>query len=176
MNEIKLDNYSKLLFQNIDDKSIITYKTIDKEDNYFDINFILSDDININAYTEDDSKNELELIIASDNLLYKSFLVFINNEEKIRITSDYVREEYDDLCYIEIKKEINNITIKLVNKIQNQTIIDKFNYVIINRMFDLRSKLDQNNTDYKKRLIKLFEDIVLCINKREKSKQLVFKR
>jgi hypothetical protein len=148
----------ELLFEN--GLTQISYKKLDENNNYMEYILSISDDFIFNAYSDDYESDELAFTINKDNPIYLPFYNLIG-DNNIKLTSDYKREELDNLYYIEILKENNSIVLKFVNNIKEEhNSIDKFNFVIINVMYDLRSKLDQRKTDYKKRLSIFFEEAI----------------
>lgn len=108
MIEIMINSDSKLELHNENEKTIISYKRFDENRDYSDFSPILSDDIIINAYTFDDTKSELVFDIESNNPLFESFNLLLKEDNQMIITSDYRREEYDDLCYVEFMKTLNH--------------------------------------------------------------------
>jgi hypothetical protein len=145
----------------------ISYKKLDENNNYMDYTLSIADDFIFNACSDDYEQDELAFTINEDNPLYLPFYNLIEDNNNFKLTSDYKREEFDSLCYIEILKENNSIVLKFVNNIKEEhNSIDKFNFVIINIMYDLRSKLDQKETDYKKRLMIFFEEAINSIKEK----------
>lgn len=125
---------------------------------YKDYIMIYADDYGFSAHSDNFAEvDELLFEIEPNNPLYYPFLIFLKEDNVIRFSSDYKKVEFDDISYIEVKNENGIIILKFVNKIpEEQNEIEKFDYGIKNIMFDLRSKLDSNNTDYKDRLHKFF--------------------
>lgn len=125
---------------------------------YKDYIMMYADDYGFSAYSDNFAEvDELLFEIKPDNPLYYPFLIFLKGDNVVSFSSDFRKMEFDDISYIEVKNENGIIILKFVNKIpEEQNKIEKFDYEIKNIMFDLRSKLDSNNTDYKDRLHKFF--------------------
>lgn len=177
MYNYNIDDYSNIQVLFEEGITHICYKKLDQNNNYEDFDLSISDDFIFNAYSDNFEQDELNFIINDDNPLYLPLNNLIGNNNSIRITSDYKKEEYDDLCYIEILKDNNVIVLKFVNNIaKDHDSIDKFNFVIINIMYDLRSKLDQKETDYKKRLSIFFKEATNSIKEKSSDKKLLIKK
>lgn len=128
------------------------------ENGYKDYSFVRSSDYTFNAYSDTDT-DEIDFTIDPSHPLFMPFLHFLGNKKEIRVHSDFRREEYNDLCYIGVKFVDDEMLLSFVNKIPGEkNSIDKFNYCIINVMYDLRSRLDSENTDIKDRLNMLFNE------------------
>ena len=152
----------------IEDKRIISLQYIEghthikeymiKDGTYQDYLLLLTDDYGFYGYCED-NVDEIYFIYNEDHPLYTPFLHLLGDSDKFRILNDYKREEYDELCYIDITRVGELIELKFVNKIEkDKNDIDKFNFIVISIFDDLRSKTW--NTDSKDRIHRFFNEAI----------------
>lgn len=122
------------------------------------LNFTKDSDIKICGMNlEEEDTDNISFAISEDDILYPLFIKFMGNDDFIKIESD--DEKKYNLKYTKFEKLNNAMNITIVNKKENISCVDKFNCFIKGRHFDLRSKIDKDNLDYKKRLLNLFDDI-----------------
>lgn len=147
--KIKDKNYEYILNNDTTKKLIISEKNENNEIRI--IEFILSFDIDFHLYCYNfNDKNEEVFSFDSTSALYPSFLRLMDNKEILIIEDDYSET---DKKYIKFIKEIDQIKI-IFHDEENK--VSKYSYVIMNALFDLRSKCDQNNSDTKERLRNFF--------------------
>lgn len=122
---------------------------------------IYSSDYGFSAYIEDMEVEEVSFTFDADHPLYQPLLHFLNGDSEIRINSDFMDEEDDDICYMSISIADKIIILSFINrKIYKRRNMDKFNIEIKNIEFDLRSKLDRKGTDIKARLHDFFSESI----------------
>ncbi len=140
-------------------RSIIIQESIMNNDVYEDYRLIYSDDYGFSGYSENTEKDELTFNFDIDHPLYYPFFHFLGDDKEVKISSDFKKEEYDDICYFKISRDEELISLSFVNYIHKYHYdCEKFNYEIKNVMYDLRSKLDYQRTDIKDRLCTLFRE------------------
>lgn len=170
---------SKSYSYEIEDKRVVSLQYVEghphikeymiKNDTYQDYLLLLTDDYGFYGYSED-NVDEIYFVYEEDHPLYNPFLNLLGKDDKFRILNDYKREEYDDLCYIDITKVGSSIELKFVNKIEkDKNDIDKFNFIVINILDDSRSKTWR--TDSKDRIHKFFNEAIEILKDDKKVKQ-----
>ena len=156
----KINNQRKVTLTFYEENISVKDKYYDGK-TYADYDFMVGNDFAIRGYCDDIDAEEISFTIDMNHPLYYPVLHFLRNDNQIRINCDTRREGYDDICYVNIAKEKEMVTIHFVNHIPK---IDDyplpFNFVIINTMYDGRSKLDQKKTDIKERLHLFFKEVI----------------
>lgn len=131
------------------------------------LTFIKDSDIKIcGTNLEDDEVNDITFDINEEDILYPLFIKMMGSDTTIKIESD--DEKKYNIKYVMFKKLDNEIKISIVNKNEIASSIDKFNCFIKGTGFDLRSKIDKNSQDYKKRILSLFDDVEILFNQNNK--------
>lgn len=131
------------------------------------LTFIKDSDIKIcGTNLKTDEVNDMTFDINEEDILYPLFVKMIDSDKTIKIESD--DEKKYNVKYVMFKKLSDKIKIMIVNKKENASLIDKFNCFIKGTGFDLRSKIDKNNQDYKRRLLSLFDDVEILFNQNNK--------
>ena len=131
------------------------------DSNVFSSYFLIhADNYGFSAFSDDIEADEINFYFDIQHPLYLPFLHFLGMDKFIRINSDYCKEEYDDLKYIEISKKDDIICLKFMNKIlEEHNNIEKFDFEIINTMYDIRSRLDHKDNTMKKRIFEFFNEV-----------------
>ncbi len=117
--------------------------------------FTCGDDFCLNGWSEDESENELSFEFDIEHPLYLPLIHLLNGNEKLIIDDDDTNEEY--ACYLVIQRDHKKILMKFIDNKKDS--FDKFHVFIKNIVYDLRSKIDQNNQDTKCRLLRFFDEV-----------------
>lgn len=105
-----------------------------------------------------DETNILTYEFEESDPLYDYLNNLIEGQKIFILDDDLTREE--NKKFVSIKKENNKIVLSIVNNLNNNHSIDKFNVCVINTFQnDGRSKIDHNESDVRERLNKFFNDI-----------------
>lgn len=123
-----------------------------------DFSLSMWDDYGFNAWInkQDDDINEVIFDIPVDDPLFFCFYRFLDNEEAITI---YCDETSDSKFFTVRKKEDEGIELIFTSEmIRSQ--IDKFSILVKNICFDLRSRIDCEGKDTKKRLHNFFKEAI----------------
>ena len=81
----------------------------------------------------------------------------MNGDKELIIDDDDTYEDMEKYMTISIDNDI--ITIKFINKLENDNSMERFSVFIKNIGFDLRSKIDCNDLDTKDRLYVFFSEV-----------------
>ena len=143
---------------------IITIREGIIEENNVQKAFRLSrwDDYGFNGWVNtdfDEFKNMHEVSFEFDyeHPLYIPLLHLLNGDKELIIDDDDTYEDMEKYMTISIDNDI--ITIKFINKLENDNSMEGFSVFIKNIGFDLRSKIDCNDLDTKDRLYVFFSEV-----------------
>lgn len=105
-----------------------------------------------------DETNILTYEFEESDPLYDYLNNLIGKQGIFILDDDLTREE--NKKFVSIKKENNKIVLSIVNNLNNNHSIDKFNVRVINTFKnDGISKIDYNQSDVRERLNKFFNDM-----------------
>ena len=117
---------------------------------------IQSDDYGLYGWSEEET-SKLSFEFDINHPLYIPLFHLLNYDRELIIEDDDTREY--NKKYMKIYKEQDKIYIDFIDDFENNYIGEKFNIFIKNTEFDLRSKIDQEYKDTKKRLALFFNEI-----------------
>jgi len=111
-------------------------------------------DFIFHAMNFSEETNLLTFEIDRENPIYIPLVKLINND-KLLIDDDLTRES--NKKYLLIEKYEDKVYVKFNKSKDDESFI--FDISVINIVFDLRSKVDQQNLDTKSRLLNFFNDL-----------------
>ena len=126
---------------------------------------IRTDDYGFTAFTMDDTES-LSFTFDKNHPLYIPLLNLLNGDEELIIDDDFTRENNKKYMQIVNNKD-GSIDLYFFNKLDKCSVMDQFSVSVKNIMFDLRSKIDEQGKDTKKRLFKFFIDASAALDNKK---------
>lgn len=128
---------------------------------YYDLTRTMDYSFNASSYDDEYELNEIQFEFNIKHPLYSPLNNLLNNKNTLIIDDDDTVEL--NKKYIKISKNEDKIILSFINELSDNLELEKFSVFIKNIMFDLRSKIDDQQLDTQDRLHTFFSESIKTI-------------